>query len=135
MSVQDIMTENVVTLSQHDSYRKAQDILRKVPFHHILISDEAGILVGLVSDRDMMSQVATRLSNLSEHDFNDILPRLRIADIMTRDVITIDRETPIEAASILLLEKNFSCLPVVDHQHKIEGVITWRDLLKYFVYS
>ena len=135
MSVQDIMTANVVTLSQHDSYRKAQELLRKAPFHHILIADDENHLVGLVSDRDMMSQVARHLGHQSDQQLSDFLPRMRIADVMTREVITVDRETPIDAASVLLLERNFSCLPVVDHQQHIEGVLTWKDLLKYYVYS
>ncbi|MEJ2045582.1 MAG: CBS domain-containing protein [Reinekea sp.] len=135
MTVKIIMTEKVVTLSQHDSYRKAQDLLRQSPFHHILIADEENHLLGIVSDRDMMNQLAPHLSNQNSNELNDLFPRLRIADVMTRDVITVDKETPIDAASVLLLEKNFSCLPVVNQHYKIEGILTWKDLLKYYVYS
>ena len=135
MTVKNIMTEKVVTLSQHDSYRKAQDLLRKSPFHHILIADEENHLLGIVSDRDMMNQLALHLNNHNTNELSGFLSRLRIADVMTREVITVDKETPIDTASVLLLERNFSCLPVVDQHYKIEGIMTWKDLLKYYVYS
>lgn len=134
MTIETIMTTDVLTLKPHDSFRKAQEILRRVPFHHILIGDEAKILKGVISDRDMMQQAAKYLDNNNGESFTDFLPRLTVADVMTRDVITVDRDTPIDAASILLLENNFSCLPVVDHEQRIVGIVTWKDLLKYYVY-
>lgn len=134
MTIKTIMTKDVFTLKPEDPFIKIQETLRRVPFHHILICDDDKILAGVVSDRDMISQAAKYLDNNNGESFSDFLPRLKVSDVMTRDVISIDAETPIDAAAILLLENNFSCLPIVDEKQKIEGIITWKDLMKYYVY-
>jgi len=56
-------------------------------------------------------------------------------DIMSVDPVTVGQSSTIETASILLLEHDFSCLPVVDKNGKIEGLLTWKDLLNYYIYS
>lgn len=134
MTIKTIMTSNVLTLSPTDSFSKAQEELKRVSFHHLLITDESDKLVGIISDRDMMSQVATYVNKNNGESFTDFLPRLTVADVMTRDIISIDEETPIQAASILLLEHNFSCLPIIDAEHSVRGIVTWKDLLKYYCY-
>jgi acetoin utilization protein AcuB len=134
MTIKDIMTKDVVTLKPTDSFKKAQTELKRVSFHHLLITNEDQELVGLISDRDMMSQVATYVDKNNGESFTDFLPRLTVADVMTRDIISIDEETPIATASILLLENNFSCLPIIDDKRLVHGIVTWKDLLKYYVY-
>ena len=57
------------------------------------------------------------------------------AEIMSSNPITIAETTRIETASILLLENNFSCLPVVDEDDKLDGLLTWKDILNYYIYS
>lgn len=134
MAIKEIMTKDVLTLKPTDSFSKAQQELKRVSFHHLLITDEQGKLVGIISDRDMMSQVATYVDKNNGESFTDFLPRLTVADVMTRDIISIDEDTPIAAASILLLENNFSCLPIIDDEHRVKGIVTWKDLLKYYCY-
>ncbi len=46
--------------------------------------------------------------------------------------ITVDAETSIEKASNLLLENNISCLPVISPQGSVEGIVTWKDILKFY---
>ncbi len=55
--------------------------------------------------------------------------KLKVADVMTRTVISIRAEAPIDDAFDLLLRHNLSGLPVVDADHQVIGVISERDLL------
>lgn len=134
MTIKTIMTTDVLTLRPDESFQKAQETLRRVPFHHLVIADADNTLKGIISDRDMMNHAAKYLDNNNGEAFTDFMPRLKVSDVMTADVISIDGDTPIDAASILLLENNFSCLPVVDHAHLVVGIVTWKDLLKYYIY-
>lgn len=134
MTIKTIMTSDVLTMKPDVPFEQIQDVMRKVPFHHILVADDNKKLLGVISDRDLMSQVSKYINDNNGESFTDFLPRLSAADIMTADPITIDQDTPIDAASILLLEKNFSCLPVVNSTGHIDGIVTWKDLLKYYVY-
>jgi acetoin utilization protein AcuB len=47
--------------------------------------------------------------------------------------ITVDAQTSIEKASNLLLENNISCLPVISSQGVVEGILTWKDILKFYM--
>jgi acetoin utilization protein AcuB len=127
------MTTNVTRISPEDDFRKAQEILDSAPFHHLLV-EQAGVLVGIVSDRDLMSKIASYIDNNPGNAFNKLQSSISVADIMTTQMLVIDRDTPIDAASILLLANNISCLPIVNADYVIEGIVTWKDLLKYYVY-
>ncbi len=49
--------------------------------------------------------------------------------VMTREVITISADASLELAANLMLDRGISCLPVLE-DGKLQGIITWRDLLK-----
>lgn len=133
MIIEKIMTKNVLTLAPTAPFFKIQEVFQQVPFHHLLIKEEDK-LVGLVSDRDMMNQVAKYITQHNTSDISNFLSKLTVADVMTKDMIVIDKDTAVSAASVLLLENNFSCLPVVDRHQHIDGIVTWKDLLNYYVY-
>lgn len=135
MTVSTIMTRDVQTLTPDDAFESVRTIFRNVAFHHLVVVNEHGELKGVLSDRDMMAQIALWVDRNNGESFTDFLPRLSVGDVMTRDVITVDSETPIDAASILLLENRISCLPVIDIDQKVVGIVTWKDLLKYYVYE
>ncbi|MDX1475422.1 MAG: CBS domain-containing protein [Reinekea sp.] len=102
MTIKTIMTSDVLTMKPDVPFEQVQDVMRKVPFHHILVADDNKKLLGVISDRDLMSQVSKYINDNNGESFTDFLPRLSAADIMTANPITIDQDTPIDAASILL---------------------------------
>jgi len=56
---------------------------------------------------------------------------LTVADVMTRDVITIAPDTPVEAVARLLYEKQISGVPVVDDQNRVVGILSEGDLMAH----
>jgi diacylglycerol O-acyltransferase len=52
-----------------------------------------------------------------------------VADLMTRDIDTVDVEKSAQDAHVLMLEKRLAHLPVLDRQARLIGVLTQRDLL------
>lgn len=55
---------------------------------------------------------------------------LRIADVMTADPITVRKETRLEAAARILLDKRIRRLPVVDAEGKLVGMFSRGDVIK-----
>ncbi len=118
MNVDSIMTRNVVTVGMDYTIQIIRDILKNFEFHHILVLENQK-LVGVISDRDLID--------------SDTIPIDKTAqEIMSRNLITIDVETIIEKASDLLLENNISCLPVISPQGSVEGIVSWKDILKFY---
>ncbi len=118
MNVASIMTRDVITVGMDYTIQIIRDILKNFEFHHILVLENQK-LVGVISDRDLID--------------SDTIPIDKEAhEIMSRNLITVDAETSIEKASDLLLENNISCLPAISPQGDIEGIISWKDILKFY---
>jgi acetoin utilization protein AcuB len=133
MMINTIMTTNVSTISPLSTFRQAKDMLDAAAFHHLLVEHD-GQLVGIICDQDLAETIAQHTLNNNDMSYEDFESTVRVADIMTVEMWIIDRDTPIDTAAILILENNISCLPIVDAKMAIEGIVTWKDLLKHFVY-
>ncbi len=135
MLVNQIMSYQIQTVNADDTLALLSEIFDKVSYHHLPVVDENNILIGIISDRDVTMNLSpfTGTDLEEERDLN--LLNQTAGDIMSVDPITVSQTSRIETASILLLEHNFSCLPVVDADGKIEGLFTWKDLLNYYIYA
>ncbi|PCJ48167.1 MAG: CBS domain-containing protein [Gammaproteobacteria bacterium] len=135
MLVDQIMSQNLNTVTADEDLQSLSNTFDKVSYHHIPVVDADNRLLGIISDRDVTQRLSPFIGTEHERDCDRELLNSTAADIMTADPITIAQSTRIETASILLLENNFSCLPVVDDDGKIEGLLTWKDILNYHIYS
>ena len=63
---------------------------------------------------------------------NTLFSSLLVSEVMTRDLVTVDPDTPLKIVSDILMENLFHSLPVVS-KDKIVGIITTFDLLKYAI--
>ena len=60
---------------------------------------------------------------------------MSVASIMTRNPVAVYPKTGIETAADLLLENNISCLPVISSQVQVVGIVTWKDILQFYLES
>ena len=54
---------------------------------------------------------------------------MKVSDIMSRGVYTIDRREPVVAAARLLRRMNLGALPVTDDSGRLRGILTDRDIV------
>jgi len=141
LKVQDIMTKQVVHLGPHQTLDKAIEVLRKKHFRHLPIVDEQGVLVGIVSDRDVLrylppsnkhSSTRTRLydSDILDVDPSIMFPELPLAQIMTWAITNVSPDCNLCEAADILCKMRVSCLPVVDEDNKLCGIVTVTDLMR-----
>ena len=123
------MTRKVIAMSPKDTVRDANRVLQENRIHHLPVV-EGGELVGIVSDTDLRKWV------LREEKINEGGTVYRrtglIEEIMTRDLITMSPEDTIEDALLILHERRFGALPVVEGR-KLVGIITKADILAAFI--
>ncbi len=131
MNVASIMTRKVVTVEMDDPLQTICEVFNNFEFHHILVVEDWK-LVGVISDRDLLKAVNPFLDTSSEKKHGAIALDKKAHDIMSRNLITVDVETSMEKASDLLLENYISCLPVLSSQGIVEGIVTWKDILKFY---
>lgn len=134
MHVANIMTKKVHTVAPEDCLSTLNDIFLNVTYRHLLV-EENGRLVGVISDRDALKHLSPFIGQQLERKEDRDQLNLKVSDIMSTQLITVEPETLIDSASILLLENNISCLPVIKGDMKIDGILSWKDILQYHVYG
>jgi len=135
MLVNQIMSQNLHTVLADDNLGLLLKTFDEVNYHHLPVTDKDKNLLGIISDRDVISHVSPFIDTDFERECDRELLRQTAADIMSTKLVTVMQTSPIKEASILLLENNFSCLPVVDENGKIEGLLTWKDILNYHLFT
>ena len=133
MQVKDYMQTTPITVTPEDLASTARQRMRGSRVRHLPVVTEENTLVGVVTDRDIRQAGASDEPHMAEHELVYLLEKLTVKDIMTKQVITVHGETPLAEAGQLLLDKKFGCLPVVRHNHTLEGIITVTDLLRAYV--
>jgi len=133
--VRDIMTTVIHTLHLDDSVHSAAQLFEKERFHHVIVLDKHRVF-GVVSDRDILKSVSPFVGNPMMERPQDLgTLRKRIHQIMTRKPVTIGPDETVSAAAEKFLSHRVSCLPVVDEQGAILGIVTIRDLVGQLVAS
>lgn len=131
MLVGERMSKPVISITPdmpvHDAlalFRKEH--IRRAPVIH------NGKLVGIVSDKDLLNASPSPVTSLSVWEINYLISKIKVSEVMTKKVITVKADTPIEEAARVMADNKFGGLPVID-DGKVVGIITETDLFKIFL--
>ena len=131
MLVKEIMSKQLVTLNADSKLGFAEDIMYLGRIRHLPVVNGKEI-VGILTQRDLYKASLTSLvTNWDEN--KTFLDSVKVAELMTKDVIAISPDTSIEDAAQIMLDKKIGCLPVVEGKNILLGLITETDVLQYFV--
>lgn len=132
MKVKDLMRTNVVSLRVGDTLGVAEDIMSMGRIRHLPVVDEENRLAGLVSQRDLFRASVSSVLGFDRAKEHEWMGKIRIRDIMTKQVVTIDSEAGVVDAVEKFVSDKFGCLPVTDEQGKLVGLLTETDCLRCF---
>ncbi len=91
-----------------------------------------GKLVGIVSQSDLLNASPSPVSSLSIWEMNYLLSKVTVKQVMTKKVLTVKQDTPIEEVARIMADNKIGGLPVV-RDGKVIGMITETDLFKVFL--
>jgi acetoin utilization protein AcuB len=134
MKVGTIMTRTLVTASLDDDVAHLREFFQRLRFHHLPVVDD-GKLVGVISDRDLLRYLSPFVDTLAERPLDAKTLHTKAHQLMTRKPIVAHPETDLREAARTLIDKRISCLPVVDGEGVLQGILTWRDLLSALLAS
>lgn len=132
MLVSRAMSRNPITTSPDTPVAEAQSTMRREKIHHLPVVDSSGRLVGIVTEKDLIYASPSPATSLSMYEINYLLAKLRVSKVMTREVITVGSDAPLEQAARIMADHDIGCLPVVDDD-KLVGIVTESDIFRVFV--
>lgn len=130
MLILDWMTDTVVSISPDTSLLQCRKLFKKNNIRHLPVLDTEGVVVGLVTDTDLKAFAPQSATPLEIIEAMDILEEKKAKDIMTMAPPTISYQSTVDQAALLMIEKRLNCLPAVDCDDKLKGILTEWDLFK-----
>lgn len=131
MFVEDYMTASPVTVSPDDLLGEALGLMKEHSIRRLPVMAR-GKIIGLVTEQDLMKASPSAVTSLSVWEVNYLFSKIKIRDIMTREIFTVTTATILEEAALIMQEKQISTLPVLE-RGKLVGIITESDIFKAFI--
>ncbi|MDD5324440.1 MAG: CBS domain-containing protein [Polaromonas sp.] len=117
---QSMSQKHVVSLGSHASVWDAACVMTRANCGSVLIVDTPGTLLGIVTERDLMTRVLAKALNPE---------KTMVSEVMTRGPCCVAPETWVSDAVLIMIERGFRHLPIMNAQGKILGVFSVRDAL------
>jgi acetoin utilization protein AcuB len=131
MLVGERMSRPVISVSPETPINDALAMFKKEHIRRAPVMSD-GKLVGIISQGDLLNASPSPVTTLSIWEMNYLLSKVTVKRVMSKKVITVNVDTPIEEAARMMADKKIGGLPVVDGD-KVVGMITETDLFKVFL--
>lgn len=132
MTVETIMSRDVVTVSPDTTLMEIRGLLQERGFRHLLVIEPDDTLCGVISDRDVLKAVSPFLDTYSEKHRDVKTLSKPASEIMASEPITVTPDTTIDDASWALLDNRVTSLPVIEGDELV-GIVTGKDMLEHFL--
>ena len=129
--LKDIMIPNPVTLNIDAPFFKAAEIFQEKKIRHLPVVNNQGVIMGVISQRDFNRIASPEKSPTGEYLYDmEELAKYILKQYIIDKVIVLTPEDTIEKAVELMAEKKLGCIPIVDSEQKVVGIVTAIDGLK-----
>jgi signal-transduction protein with cAMP-binding, CBS, and nucleotidyltransferase domain len=120
MMVKEIMVEKVISINTNKSIQDACEKYRDKKIGCLLVTDDEGDCVGIVTERDIIERTICMHRNPE---------KTSVSQIMTTEIKTVNPFDRIEKAADIMMHNRIKKLPVIQNG-EIVGIITATDLTK-----
>jgi acetoin utilization protein AcuB len=126
------MTPDVIAISPDMPIAEALEQMRQDNVHRYPVVGKKGKLVGIVTHTDLLYASPSSATSLNVWEVTYMLNQIKVKEVMTKDVITVQEDCPIEDAARLMRDNEIGGLPVMKDDD-IVGIITESDLFDVFL--
>ena len=131
MKVRDIMTPNPFCISHEASLKDAHLLMQTRNVRHLpVISETTGELVGMLTHKKMIATVLTMLNKYGQGALDRRERYTPIAQVMDTQVQKLGLDEPLTIVVQYFIDNKLGCLPVVDDNNKVLGIVTSSDFVK-----
>ena len=129
-TVAEIMSRKVISISSDDTLDTVQEIMDLGSVRHLPVV-RRGVLVGVVSQRDLLKASLSNVMGLGAEEQRRFLEGVSIGSVMSAPPISIEPTASVREAARVMAERKIGCLPIVE-TGRLVGIVTETDLLAYF---
>lgn len=126
------MSSPVITVHPDATLEEALNLMKAEHIRRLPVVDKDGNLIGIVSERQLLAASPSDATTLSVYEMKELMNRVTIDKIMTRDVLTAAADTPLEETARVMADNKVGGLPVMEGR-KVVGMITETDVFKVFL--
>ncbi|CAL2085068.1 CBS domain-containing protein [Tenacibaculum sp. 190524A05c] len=127
-----IMSDNVITLNSNDDLTTAEELFKTHQIRHIPIVQGQKV-IGMLSHTDLMRVSYAETVEEFETEVDVVLNSVfTIEQVMTKNVVTIEKNNTIREVAEILAAREFHALPVVEEGELI-GIVTTTDLIQFLL--
>jgi len=116
LTAKDIMTKRVVTVSPRTTVKELTELLAAKKISGVPVVDEQKRVIGIATEADVLAHPGAKT----------------VEEIMTKRVISVKPDTPVEEIAKLLAKKKIKRVPVIDEKGKLVGIVSRADIVKVF---
>src|SRR4030067_2289301 len=110
MFVGERMSHPVITVSPDMPVVDVLDLMKREHIRRTPVV-KGGKLVGIVSDKDLLNASPSPVTSLSVWELNYLLSKIQVKDVMTKEVMTVFADTPLEEAARIMADNKIGGLP------------------------
>jgi acetoin utilization protein AcuB len=129
MFVKEFMTPDPITITPDTAVPAALRLMGEKKIRRLPVVDNHGKLVGIVSDKDLLHASPSPATSLAIWEITDLMAKLKVEKVMTRSVISVTEDTPLEEAALIMADKRIGSLLIM-RDKKLVGIITESDLFR-----
>jgi acetoin utilization protein AcuB len=130
--VKERMTRNPIFIRPDTPVTEAQALMKREKIHHLPVLDKEEKLVGIVAEKDLLYASPSVATTLSVYEMTSLLAKLKVEKVMSREVISIAEDVPLEEAARIMADKSIGGLPILRGKALV-GMITESDLFRIFI--
>ncbi|MFW6082560.1 MAG: CBS domain-containing protein [Chloroflexota bacterium] len=132
MLVKNRMTKNPITVKPDLPIAEALEWMRREKVRHFPVVNKKGKLVGIVARDDLLYASPSPVTSLSMWEVTYLMSQVTVKEAMTREVLTVPEDMPLEEAARMMVDNKIGSLPVMS-DGTLVGIITESDLFEAFL--
>ncbi|WP_457808542.1 CBS domain-containing protein [Kushneria sp. EE4] len=132
-SIADIMSRDIVTLRLEQTLHDGNELMREHRVRHLPVLDEQGRLAGLLNQKVVLKEALRITDTFGAKRLAHHLARIPLADVISKDILTLSLDTPLAEAGRQLLAHRQGAMPVLDAEGHLVGILSSVDFVRLAV--
>jgi len=129
MKIKEVMTKDPITVNSETLVSDALKIMEQNNIRWLPVVDK-GKLIGIAAQNDLNEALPQPTSRSKAHDLRFALSRTKVKEVMKKNPVTLNEDTPFEEYLRILQERKGSVFPVISENGQLVGITTETDIIR-----